>query len=142
LFIYSSYFDKKIFNKKVYRDIYSFLALYLIVCILGICLYYFFSDFENAKNSTATRTDIIYIFTAIATLFAPLVVVYTFDSWKKQSFEKMRIQAVSQLKESLVQQHKAINLFLIRNSLDDLFISNKNFISRYFRANSKKLLLF
>lgn len=139
LFIYSSYFDRKIFNKKVYKNIFSFFALYLIACIFGVFLYYFFSDFENAKSSTATRTDIVYIFTAVATLFAPLILVYTFDSWKKQNFEQSRIKAVSQLKESLARQHKTINLFLIRNSLDDLFFSNINSISNELEETSEKI---
>ena len=109
------------------------------MCGLGISFYYIFSDFEGAKSSTATRTDIIYIFTAVATLFAPLILVYTFDSWKKQNFEQSRIKAVSQVKESLANQHKTINLFLIHNSLDDLLFCNINLISNELEKTSKKI---
>lgn len=141
LFIYFSYFSNEeiLFKKRVYKNIFYFLLSYLLVCGLGIFLYHIFSDFEGAKSSTATRTDIIYIFTAVATLFAPLILVYTFDSWKKQNFEQSRIKAVSQVKESLAHQHKTINLFLIRNSLDDLLFRNINLISNELEKTSEKI---
>lgn len=141
LFIYFSYFNNEeiLFKKRVYKNIFYFLLSYLLVCGLGIFFYHIFSDFEGAKSSTATRTDIIYIFTAVATLFAPLILVYTFDSWKKQNFEQSRIKAVSQVKESLAHQHKTINLFLIRNSLDDLLFRNINLISNELEKASEKI---
>lgn len=141
LFIYFSYFsnDEILFKKRVYKNIFYFLLSYLLVCGLGIFLYHIFSDFEVAKSSTATRTDIIYIFTAVATLFSLLILVYTFDSWKKQNFEQSRIKAVSQVKESLAHQHKTINLFLIRNSLDDLLFRNINLISNELEKTSEKI---
>ena len=141
LILYFSHVIKKeiLSKKKIYTNIFCFLFSYLAICVLGIIAYYFFSDFKGASSSTATRTDIVYIFTAVATLFAPLILVYTFDSWKKQNFEQSRIKAVSQLKESLARQHKTINLFLIRNSLDDLLFSNINSISNELEETSEKI---
>jgi hypothetical protein len=76
------------------------------------------SDFDGAKSSTATRTDVIYIFTAVATIFAPLILVFTFNSWKKQNLEESKVKAIGEIKGLMSKIFHITNKFLINNSLD------------------------
>lgn len=105
-------------KKKVYGYIFCFIFCYLFVSFLGVGLYYLISDFEGAKSSTPNRTDVIYIFTAVATIFAPLILVFTLNSWKKQKIEESKIKAIGKIKGLLSMQFNITNKFLINNSMD------------------------
>lgn len=113
-FLYKEYLSKK----KIYGYIFCFIFCYLIVCLLAVATYCLMSDFDGAKSSTAIRTDVIYIFTAVATIFAPLILVFTFNSWKKQNLEESKVKAIGEIKGLMSKLYHITNKFLINNSLD------------------------
>lgn len=73
-----------IVKNEIFLWVFAFLFGYVVISLLGVGIYYYFSDFENALSTTATRTDIVYIFTACAALCAPILVLVTLNLWRKQ----------------------------------------------------------
>lgn len=82
-FIFYIFYQSFNFKNIIYIYIVRFILGYLLVSVFGVVLYYLFSDL-TLQSSTATRTDIIYIFTACAALCAPILVITTLNLWREQ----------------------------------------------------------
>ncbi|KKW82014.1 hypothetical protein AAV96_02125 [Acinetobacter sp. AG1] len=78
--IYQVFINKS----KIFAWIFYFIFGYLLISLVGVGIYYYFSDFDKALSTTAIRTDIVYIFTACAALCAPILVLVTLNLWRKQ----------------------------------------------------------
>ena len=76
------YFHENFINKKkIYAYVFYFLFGYAILSLIGVGIYFYFS---NIDSSTTIRTDIIYIFSASATLSAPILLLLTINIWRDQ----------------------------------------------------------
>lgn len=122
----------------IYIYIVRFVLGYLLVSMFGVILYYLFSDL-TLQSSTAIRTDIVYIFTACATLSAPILFLITVNLWKEQYRTSLNketiiacIEEVEELKSMLLKSYE----FLLGISKN--IARNKEIIAISIKNNEKE----
>lgn len=144
----SRYFYKEFLSKrKIYIDIFCFLLGYLLISLIGIGIYHYFSDFKGAYSTTAIRTDIIYIFTATATLSAPILLLFTVNIWREQAKFNEQLGIIKEIFGYSVELRKHINR--LRNNQEngricvDIFdcIDENNKMSIFGRIEKPDLLV-
>lgn len=119
----------------IYRYIVRFVLGYLLISIFGVILYYLFSDL-TLQSSTATRTDIIYIFTACAALCAPILFLITMNLWKEQYKTSLNkesiIDCIEQIEDLKSQFLKSYEFFL---GIHHNFEKNKEILANAIKNN-------
>lgn len=61
-----------------------FFILAFLILFSTACIFYLnFNPIDEDTLKQSQATDLIYIFTAIATLLAPIVIIWSLDSWKE-----------------------------------------------------------
>lgn len=116
IFLVYSLYQKILSKNKIYVYVFRFFFGYIGISVFAICIYLLFSYINDISNSTSTRTDIIYIFTAVAGISAPISVLLGLNEWKKQHFITLKIQAIDNLKKTLIEQLDLLNDFWLEDN--------------------------
>lgn len=99
----------------------SFSILFSLACIL----YFSFNPLDNDTVKQNQATDIIYIFSGVATLLAPLVLIWTIDSWK----DSYNTQKLDSLLSERVEICSSIKEYILYKLSERVYISKKNILN-------------
>ncbi|MDM1282153.1 hypothetical protein HXZ60_00835 [Acinetobacter towneri] len=108
---------------KYWYTLYFFLAFFIL--FLAACtLYFTFNPIDHDTLKQNQATDLIYIFTGISALLAPVVLIFSLDSWK-ESFNAEKHDLLLRTREEICSK---IQQYILYNLSKHLYESKKNIL--------------